>query len=141
MRNCKRYLLVAVLFACASNTVFSLSATTLWETKPKSKSPMFEFLKFDSNPTFDVLAKAKEYVDSHGKVDNINEWYAPDYVLRGPVIGPMARKDLDDNRQGLGILEAFPDLKVESFGFTIDPERTLIGASIFSDGERHTPKI
>ena len=49
---------------------------------------MFEYLKFDSNPQFDVLAKAKEYVRAQGSTD-MEEWYADDYVLRlrGPVIG------------------------------------------------------
>jgi len=84
---------------------------------------MFEYLKFDSNPTFDVLAKAKEYVDSQSESAGMDEsWYAPDYVLRGPVIGPINRKDLRGSQNGLGILEAFPDIKLESFGYTIDPE-------------------
>lgn len=115
-------ILLPALFVLQTKVVLSLSGSTSQSTNPKSKSPMFEYLKFDSNPTFDILSTTKEYVASQGKVDNINEWYAPDYVLRGPVIGPMARKDLDENRQGLGILEAFPDLEVENFGFTIDPE-------------------
>lgn len=83
---------------------------------------MFEYLKFDSSPTFDVLSKAKEYVESRGKLDNADDWYAPDFVLRGPVIGPMTRGDLTESQQGLGIAEAFPDLKIENFGYTIDPE-------------------
>jgi hypothetical protein len=103
-------------------TAFSTSTAGSTSTNPQSKSPIFEYLKFDRNPPFDVLAKAKGYVESQGESENMEEWYAPDYVLRGPVIGPITRKDLTDNQKGLGILSAFPDLTVDSFGFTIDPE-------------------
>jgi len=43
-------------------------------------------------------------------------------VLRGPVIGPINRKDLATSQKGLDIVNAFPDIKIDSFGFTIDPE-------------------
>merc|ERR1712157_126779 len=45
-----------------------------------------------------------------------------DYVLRGPVIGPINRADLAMSQKGLGILDAFPDIKIETFGYTVDPE-------------------
>lgn len=109
------------IFVCGV-AAFSTSAPPSTENSARSKSPIFEYLKFDGNPQFDVLAKAQEYVESQGKSENMEEWYAPDYVLRGPVIGPITRKDLTDNQQGLGILSAFPDLAVDSFGFTLDPE-------------------
>jgi len=88
----------------------------------KSKSPVFEYLKFDGNPKFDVLAKTKEYIGTQqfGKIDE--DFYAEDYVLRGPVIGPINRADLAKSQKGLGISAAYPDLKIETFGYTIDPE-------------------
>lgn len=45
---------------------------------------MFEYMKFDSNPTFDVLAKTKDYIESNqlGKFEE--KYYDDDYVLRGP---------------------------------------------------------
>jgi len=91
-------------------------------TSPKSKSPIFEYLKFDGNPQFDVLAKTQEYIQSQTENDVSEEWYAPDYVLRGPVIGPINRADLATSQKGLGIREAFPDIKLSTFGYTIDPE-------------------
>uniref|UniRef100_A0A7S2UUC7 Uncharacterized protein n=1 Tax=Fibrocapsa japonica TaxID=94617 RepID=A0A7S2UUC7_9STRA len=89
---------------------------------PKSKSPMFEYLKFDGKPKFDVLKKTKEYINTQGKGNINEELYAEDYVLRGPVIGPINRADLAKSQKGLGIVAAFPDIKIETFGYTIDPE-------------------
>lgn len=98
------------------------SATT-GGTKTASKSPLFEYLKFDKNPTFDVLAKTKEYIElvqSTGQVDE--SMYDKDYVLRGPVIGPINRKDLNASQKGLGLRDAFPNIQIDTFGYTIDPE-------------------
>lgn len=84
---------------------------------------MFEHLKFDKNPQFDVLEKTKFYVDSQTMETVMSEdWYADDYVLRGPVIGPLTRADLAKSQKGLDIRAAFPDLTLETFGLTIDPE-------------------
>lgn len=105
--------------------ITSLQAQTLTETqsetKSKSKSPMFEYLKFDGAPTFDVLAKTKAYVAAQS-VNMDESLFDKDYVLRGPVIGPINRADLKSSQTGLGINEAFPDLQIDSFGYTIDPE-------------------
>mmetsp|Transcript_13367 Transcript_13367/g.15749 ORF Transcript_13367/g.15749 Transcript_13367/m.15749 type:complete len:262 (+) Transcript_13367:74-859(+) len=99
------------------------SAATVTSTSVKSKSPMFESLKFDKNPQFDILEKSQRYIESQTNVETFNEdWYSKDYVLRGPVIGPINRADLAATRSGLGVRAAFPDLKIETFGFTIDPE-------------------
>lgn len=88
----------------------------------ESKMPMFEYLKFDKNPKFDVLAKTKEYVSGQTIGDLSEDWYADDYVLRGPVIGPIGRKDLAGSQNGLGLMGAFPDVNIETFGYAIDPE-------------------
>lgn len=117
MRSSNLLLTLLSVVAVANN----VSAFSSVES-PKSKMPMFEYLKFDKKPQFDVLAKTKEYVQSQ-KVGNMSEdWYADDYVLRGPVIGPISRKDLRDNQQGLGFVAAFPDIKIDTFGYTVDPE-------------------
>lgn len=107
--------------ADASRSMVATSADTKI-TAPKSKSPSFEYLKFDGAPTFDVLRKTKEYVANRGSHLDNDDIYAAEYVLRGPVIGPINRKDLRESQAGLGIAAAFPDLNVESFGYTVDPE-------------------
>eukprot|EP00529_Nitzschia_sp_RCC80_P030606 CAMPEP_0113487012 /NCGR_PEP_ID=MMETSP0014_2-20120614/25292_1 /TAXON_ID=2857 /ORGANISM="Nitzschia sp." /LENGTH=292 /DNA_ID=CAMNT_0000380701 /DNA_START=78 /DNA_END=956 /DNA_ORIENTATION=+ /assembly_acc=CAM_ASM_000159 len=90
--------------------------------KRKSKSPMFEYLKFDgAEPSFDVVSKTRDYVNAQSwELDE--SIYDKDYVLRGPVIGPINRKDLRGSQTGLGLREAFPNIEVDSFGYTIDPE-------------------
>ena len=108
----------------ASVGAFSANAPSAPTTvaSVKSKSPMFEYLKFDKNPQFDVLAKTQEYLDTQTGEGPSEDWYADDYVLRGPVVGPLTRKDLKETQEGLGIVGAFPDIRIDSFGLTIDPE-------------------
>ena len=90
---------------------------------PKSANPVFEYLKFDGAPTFDVMAKTIDYTDALARGDAVDEsTYAADYVLRGPVIGPITRADLAASQNGLGLRAAFPHLRITSFGHTIDPE-------------------
>jgi hypothetical protein len=88
---------------------------------------VFEYLKFGGQtPDFDVLEKTKQYVDSFTKEGATEapgpEWYNKDYVLRGPVIGPIGLKDLREAQNGFQYDVAFPDLKIETFGYTVDPE-------------------
>mmetsp|Transcript_11434 Transcript_11434/g.26859 ORF Transcript_11434/g.26859 Transcript_11434/m.26859 type:complete len:261 (+) Transcript_11434:159-941(+) len=118
--------LAGILAAIAAGNAAAFSTLTPVTSVPSvtSKSPMFEHLKFDKNPQFDVLEKTKKYVDhqmaSEGMMDG--DWYAEDYVLRGPVIGPINRTDLRKSQKGLDIRTAFPDITIETFGHAIDPE-------------------
>jgi len=83
---------------------------------------MFETLKFGGQqPTFNVLEKTEQYVASQG-YDLDESIYDKDYVLRGPVIGPITRKDLGGSQTGLGLKQAYPNVVIDSFGYTIDPE-------------------
>ena len=59
-------LLTTLLHSIAdSYAFFSIDASPKSKatSSPVSKSPMFEYLKFDSNPKFDVLKKTKDYVN------------------------------------------------------------------------------
>ncbi|KAL9185483.1 hypothetical protein ACHAXT_003260 [Thalassiosira profunda] len=96
-------------------------ATTPSTASKKSKSPIFEHLKFDGKPSFDVIEKTRDYV-SQASWDLDASIYDDEYVLRGPVIGPINREDLIGSQKGLGLREAFPDVNIETFGYTIDPE-------------------
>jgi len=80
-----------------------------------------DFLKYDGNPNFDVLAKTKEYSECT-RFDEIESFYADDYVFRGSIIGPITAKDVKETQKGFNIFDSYPDLKIEKFGFTIDPE-------------------
>jgi len=108
-------------------TVEEVSSSSSTVVDVVSKNPMFEYLKFDKSPQFDVLEKTKEYIRCQSDASMSNtamdeSWYAADYVLRGPVIGPIVRKDLAADQSGLGIRQAFPEIKIDSFGYSIDPE-------------------
>lgn len=84
---------------------------------------MFEYLKFDGKPTFDVVQSTKDYIE-HQSAGGIPDEarFDKEYVLRGPVIGPIVRADLAGSQKGLGLTLAFPNLSVDSFGYTLDPE-------------------
>jgi hypothetical protein len=49
------------------------------------------------------------------------EYYAEDYVFRGPIVGPISRKDLVETNTSFGLELAFPDLDRQAFGFCVDP--------------------
>uniref|UniRef100_A0A7S2HQ03 Amine oxidase n=1 Tax=Helicotheca tamesis TaxID=374047 RepID=A0A7S2HQ03_9STRA len=81
----------------------------------------FEYLKFKgTTPDFDVVQKTKELLDM-GTGPGVQAMYADDYVLRGPVIGPLTRKDLLQAQGEFEIDSAIPDLKITRWGFTADP--------------------
>ena len=112
--------------APSQSTVLGMSTAeqTKTSTSTKSKSPMFEYLKFDgTTPTFDVIAKTKEYIDRTQAMGGADESiYDEKYVLRGPVIGPINRADLAGSQKGLGLRAAFPNVSIDTFGYTVDPE-------------------
>jgi len=102
----------------------SADASTAPATSTVSKSPLFEFLKFDGKPTFDVIAKTTEHIEITQKREpgTYEDIFDKRYVLRGPVIGPINRADLALSQKGLGLKAAFPKMNIDTFGYTIDPE-------------------
>lgn len=85
---------------------------------------MFEYLKFDGKPTFDVVKKTKDYIEMQQTSEPFTneDIYDDKYVLRGPVIGPINRADLQLSQKGLGLFEAYPNVRIKTFGYTVDPE-------------------
>jgi len=87
-----------------------------------------DYLKFDgATPSFDVIAKTKQYTSEPGyrsfQLRKIPpEYYSTDYVFRGPIVGPINREELVSTNTGFGLDQAFPDLDRDAFGFAVDPE-------------------
>lgn len=85
-----------------------------------------DHLTFDDKPTFDVLQRTKDFVqigiDTKG--DYPDGWIADDFILRGPVdgLGPINREDLKVTQKFFKLLEAYPDIETNPFGFCVDPE-------------------
>jgi hypothetical protein len=104
-----------ILSRCSS----SASADSSYTLQLSASSSFLDYLKFAGEPTFDVIAKTKEYVKA-GTVDETR--YATDYVLRGAVIGPITRPTLAATQGGFDLLKAYPNLERQTFGFTVDPE-------------------
>lgn len=64
----------------------------------------------------ELIAMAKEYVSNPSP-----DWWDDDFVFRGPVIGPLCKKDLIGTlTANLELANAFPDLQVNAFGFVAD---------------------
>jgi hypothetical protein len=115
-------LLIASCVALSTKAFSSTTTQTVHDPVPLvGTNQIFEFLKWGgSTPDFDILEKTKEYVSLREFPDV--SWYHKDYVLRGAVIGPIVLKDLRETQAGFNLFSAFPDLRIESFGYTIDPE-------------------
>jgi hypothetical protein len=117
--NINTSILLLGFITCQANAFSTIAA-------PKStiSNNIFEFLKWGgSTPDFDVIEKTKEYL-SYTESRSIPDpsWYHKDYVLRGTVIGPINLKDLRETQAGFDLMTAFPDIQIETFGHTIDPE-------------------
>jgi hypothetical protein len=102
----------------AANTPFS-SSTVL------SAQSFFEHLKFDGKPSFDVLQKTQDYVANRGK--NPETIFADEYVLRGPVIGPLTRKDLTSTQRSLNVCRGLSRHPNESLWFHTGSREPLPG--------------
>jgi len=71
----------------------------------------------------ELVAMARDYTSNP-----TTDWWDEDFVFRGPVIGPLCKKDLVDTlTANLDLQTAFPDLQENAFGFScddpIDPHR------------------
>ena len=88
-----------------------------------------DYLKFGGRtPDFDVIERTQQYTSEPGYKrfvlrDIPADWYDQDnYIFRGPVVGPINRRDLVRTNTLFGLERAFPDLERQTFGFTVDPE-------------------
>ena len=118
---CKAFSVVFVAILSLS-TVSAFSATPSEVTRSPVQEDVhwMDFLKFGgSTPSFDVLEKTMEYAAMKELPPSL---YADDYVFRGPIIGPITNKDVQDTQKGFNIQNAYPDLDRGCFGFTIDPQ-------------------
>jgi hypothetical protein len=71
-------------------------------------------------PKDELIRLAENYF-----ADPSPDYWADDFVFRGPVIGPLVKKDLIETLKGVAgdpknIETAFPDLKINVFGITAD---------------------
>lgn len=111
-----------------STSSSSSKATTSTSLYNVNDQHWLDYLKFNGQtPSFDVIAKTKEYTSEPGykafRLKDIpTDYYDTNYIFRGPVVGPINRKDLVETNTGFGLESAFPDLERQPFGFCIDPE-------------------
>lgn len=72
----------------------------------------------------ELVNAAKEFITTaSGFYSDLRpELYSSEFVMRGPVIGPINKSDYCFTMSELKIWEAFPDIQANPFGFSIDPE-------------------
>ena len=64
----------------------------------------------------ELVAMTKDYIANPSP-----DWWSSDFVFRGPVIGPLCKKDLVNTLEANADLQtAFPDLQANAFGFCAD---------------------
>ncbi len=70
----------------------------------------------------ELVRMTKEYIQNPTP-----EQLSDDFIFRGPVIGPLCKKDFVavitsvSAAEKAGLTDAFPDLEPNNFGFTVDP--------------------
>lgn len=88
----------------------------------RSKNPQWlDSLRYDGEPTFDVLQKTIEFA-SGKSYESREPYFDDDYVFRGPIIGPITQQEVKRTQKGFQITDAYPDLETRPFGFTVDPD-------------------
>lgn len=121
------FLLLQVFTTATSVYSFSLNANKK-TTGTVTPSHWMDFLSFDgSTPDFDVIEKTKQYTSEEGYRrfvlrDIPTDYYDERYIFRGPIVGPINRKDLVDTNTEFSLDKAYPNLDRQPFGFTVDPE-------------------
>mmetsp|Transcript_90010 Transcript_90010/g.178951 ORF Transcript_90010/g.178951 Transcript_90010/m.178951 type:complete len:263 (-) Transcript_90010:160-948(-) len=74
----------------------------------------------------DTIARAKEWLAADGFYHPIRpELMAEDFVWEGPVVGPLNKHDFIGTVGMFKVYHAFPDLKQECFGWSVDPQNRL----------------
>mmetsp|Transcript_42604 Transcript_42604/g.48411 ORF Transcript_42604/g.48411 Transcript_42604/m.48411 type:complete len:207 (-) Transcript_42604:179-799(-) len=101
------------LYPRQSTAIFSTDYNSVSKNDNNDKEAIAE-------ATTELIERAKEYVANPTPND-----LADDFIFRGPVIGPLNKKDFVATLSSVGgpggITDAFPDLEVNQFGFSIDP--------------------
>jgi len=116
---------VPIIKSAAKTTAHHVSTAPV---AAESTSEWLDVLKWDGiEPDFDVIELAKKYTSEPGyRCFNLKtiptDYYSEDYIFRGPIVGPINRKDLVETNTGFGLDKAFPDLDRQPFGFAADPE-------------------
>lgn len=79
---------------------------------------------FSSMNSKALIEKTKDIVDNksgfYSPIDP--DVYAEDFVFRGPYVGPLNKKDYIGTMNAFAIYESLPDIKANSWGYSIDPK-------------------
>lgn len=80
--------------------------------------------KNDSSRSNALIEKTKDIVyNKSGFYSNYDaDVFSEDFVFRGPVIGPLNKKDYLEVMDFFNIYKCIPDINPNAFGFTVDPK-------------------
>ena len=119
-KNAMSVVCLMALCQCAAAFTSSLASYTKSNFGSELKSTSYDwmdFLKFEGQqPSFDVVEKTKQYTAEFGYKqfslkDIPTDYYDDRYVFRGPIVGPINRKDLVQTNSRFNLQQGFPDLK------------------------------
>mmetsp|Transcript_4518 Transcript_4518/g.13000 ORF Transcript_4518/g.13000 Transcript_4518/m.13000 type:complete len:264 (-) Transcript_4518:426-1217(-) len=127
LRRCRLAFSFALAFALASTAVAFQCFGSRCVGRTRSLAPLRATTNVNSNNNNkngenffspeQLVAMARDYV----KNPSPDWWDDEDFVFRGPVIGPLVKKDLVFTLEANADLSrAFPDLQANAFGFTAD---------------------
>ena len=102
---------------------FSVSDNNMAQ-KTTTSSNSDAFVKAPSD--LEVIEAAQQFMKSTGYFNPMEDsLFSDDFVFRGPVIGPLNKKDYQEVLEYFSIYKAFPDINPNCFGFSIDPDEPL----------------
>mmetsp|Transcript_42118 Transcript_42118/g.82601 ORF Transcript_42118/g.82601 Transcript_42118/m.82601 type:complete len:266 (-) Transcript_42118:218-1015(-) len=108
----------------AALAFFRLPNPSLGFLVPLSQHRPSHGFRRDALPKERLIELTKEYLAAPSP-----DWWSDDFVLRGPVIGPLCKTDIiatlssvrgADGDRAATMADAFPDLQENAFGFTAD---------------------
>ena len=107
----------------STGTAKSAPAVAVTPSKiDRTENPQWlDSLKYEGEPNFDVLQKTIDFANCR-TFEEVKVFYDKEHVFRGPIIGPLNTKDLEETQKGFNVYDAYPDLENRPFGFTIDPD-------------------
>ncbi|VEU38102.1 unnamed protein product [Pseudo-nitzschia multistriata] len=97
-------------------------ASTVAQAPPAEQQHWMDFMKFGgTSPGFDVIEQTRAFSECK-TYDDAEGYFDEDYVFRGPIVGPITAKDVRETQERFNVMDAYPDLVMEKFGYTVDPE-------------------
>lgn len=111
------------LFSIGLHTPVMHPSITITRARTPHASALSEAATKAPSTSDALVAAAEEFINTKSGFYSPYETdaFAEDFVFRGPVIGPLNKKDYLSTMDTFKVYRAFPDISPNAFGFAIDP--------------------